>query len=534
MNKKLLSTLFLPLLILSSCGSGNTPSESSSEKKEHKKTADIVVKEREIQYIDDFYRNYYQIFPISYADSNNDGKGDLQGIIDKFDYIKSLNVTGLWLTPVHESPTYHKYDVKNYKSIDPVFGSLATYDALVKKCHDNHMKIILDLVFNHSSNKHPWFTECMEAHLYNDTGNKYYNYYNVSETSKTGYRNYSGTDLYYEARFDAGMPDLNLQGVIDGTNTNLINDLKDIMSFWLIDHNVDGFRLDACTSFFTGDIAKNIEFLDWMKTTAEEIKEGSFIIGEVLERSSTYSRYYESEADAFFAFDDACAMGNNVFNCVNRESVEDVNKFINSDIKFAKDHIPAPVLANHDIGRSTKVVEEKNKLMHALFSLANGATFEYYGDEIGMKSVGAQPEDFGYRQPLKWGDSYTCTPTGGSCSAGDELKYPFGSVADQNKNESSLLNFYRKVFKTRLQNPELARGTCEIVSINEEKNCGILKRTYNNSVLYMAINLSSAEEYELDVSSLNGEIVADLSALTSPFYSDDKLIMTPYSILLFH
>ena len=123
MKSKLLSLVFLPLLLLSSCGS-KTP---------------VEVKEREIQHIDDKYRNFYQIFPISYADSNGDGKGDLKGIVDKFDYIKSINMTGLWLTPVHPSPSYHKYDVKDYKEIDPVFGTLEDYDALVKKCHDNNM-----------------------------------------------------------------------------------------------------------------------------------------------------------------------------------------------------------------------------------------------------------------------------------------------------------------------------------------------------------------------------------------------------------
>ena len=539
MKSKLLKSLFLPLLVLSACGSSTgsgseATSEDTSGEKSYKKDADIVVKEREVQYIDDFYRNYYQIFPIAYADSNGDGKGDLKGITDKIDYIKSLNVTGLWLTPVHQSPTYHKYDVMDYKSIDSTFGTLADYDALVTKCHENHMTIILDLVYNHSSSQHPWFIECMEAHLYNDTGNKYYNYYNVSTEPQFGYTRYKSTDLYYEARFDSGMPDLNLQGVIDGTNTALINDLTDIMRFWLVDHKVDGFRLDACTSFFTGNVQKNIEFLNWLKRTAEGIKTGTYIIGEVLESSAMYSQYYASDADAFFAFDDAGKHGNKIYMSILKKNVSNISSYINADITNAKGHVPAPLLSNHDIGRCTKTNVNSNKMIHGLLALSNGSTFEYYGDEIGMSSVSASPEDFGFRQPFKWGDSYTCTPTGGSCSATDAQKYPFGSMKDQDNDSESLLNFYRKAFKYRLQNPELARGNCSIEYINEAKNCGILKREYNNSVVYMAINLSQDEEIPLDVSGLNAEIVADLSVNESPFYSGGQLIMTPSSILLFH
>ena len=183
MKTKLLTILSIPLLLLSSCGGNKS----------------VEVKEREIVYSEDFYRNYYEIFPIAFADSNGDGNGDLKGIVDKFDYLKSLNVTGLWLTPVHPSPTYHKYDVNDYKSIDSTFGTLEDYDALVSKCHDNHMSIILDLVLNHTSSEHPWFTSCMEAHVNKQTSNKYYNYYNVKNGPEAGYTQYKNSGWYYEA-----------------------------------------------------------------------------------------------------------------------------------------------------------------------------------------------------------------------------------------------------------------------------------------------------------------------------------------------
>lgn len=536
MKNKLVSLLLLSLFVFSSCGSNQGESSSSAEDSSDNKkpkTADIVVKERDVQYIDDFYRNYYQIFPISYADSDGDGNGDLQGMIDKFDYIKSLNVTGLWLTPVHPSPTYHKYDVMNYKAIDEVFGTLSDYDALVKKCHDNHMTIILDLVFNHSSSQHPWFIECMDAHINGETDNKYYNYYNVVTKPENGYKQYRNSGYYYEARFDSGMPDFNLQGVIDGTNTDLINDFKDIMRFWLVDHKVDGFRLDACTSFFTGNVQKNIQFLNWMEQTSEEIKPGSFIIGEVLESSAIYKQYYESDADAFFAFDDSNKYGNKIYMSILKKNVNNVNSFINADINNAKGHIPAPVLANHDIGRSTKSNVNINKMLHGLTAIANGATFEYYGEEIGMASTTTNV-DQDHRQPMNWGDKYKCRPVPGSTSADDSRKYPMGSVADLEKDSNSMLNYFRKAYKVRLQNPELARGDCSVQFISESKECGILKRVYNNSTVYVALNLSNENYNELDISGLNASIVADLSTSEVPYYSNDTLVMPPLSMLILH
>ena len=517
-----LALLFLPILLLSSCGSSRKA---------------IEVKERQPQHINDKYRNFYQIFPISYADSNGDGKGDLQGIVDKFDYIKSINMNGLWLTPVHPSPTYHKYDVTDYKAIDPVFGSIDDYDKLVKKCHDNDMTIILDLVFNHSSYNHPWFTACMNAHINGDKTNKYYNYYVVERYTGSvpdGYSRYQSSAWVYECRFWEGMPDFNLQGILDGSNTNLINDFKDIMQFWLVDHKVDGFRLDACTSFFTGDTDKNIAFMNWIKAESKALKADSYIIGEVLESSATYSKYYKGgDTDSYFAFDDSGKLGNAIYQSIISESINSVNKYINNDIKHANGHVPAPLLGNHDIGRAYKVDVKDNKFVHALLSIANGATFEYYGDEVSMASVGKKDEDF--RQPFPWGDKYTCQPVSGSTYGSDEEKYPQGTMAAQEHDEKSHLNYVRKAYKYRLENPELARGTSEIFNQTEDGCAGILKREYNGSTVYVAINLSATLEEKVDIKDLKQlAVVGDLSIDESPYYSGDSLVMPPYSLIILH
>ncbi|MBO7697752.1 MAG: alpha-amylase, partial [Erysipelotrichaceae bacterium] len=135
--------------------------------------------------IDDNYRVFYEIFTGSFSDSNGDGIGDLQGIINRLDYLndgnvdstKSLGIQGIWLTPIFKSPSYHKYDVDDYYEIDPAFGSQEDLDRLIAECHKRNVLLILDLAINHTSGNNHWFNEFYKAHQSNDVNNPYYDYY---------------------------------------------------------------------------------------------------------------------------------------------------------------------------------------------------------------------------------------------------------------------------------------------------------------------------------------------------------------------
>ena len=134
--------------------------------------------------IDDNYRTFYQIFVGSFSDSNGDGFGDLQGIIDRFDYLNdgdmnsetSLGVQGIWLSPIFQSPSYHKYDAKDYYQIDWRFGTEETLKALIELCHSRNVKLILDLAINHTSSQHEWFLQFKQARIDGATANPYYDY----------------------------------------------------------------------------------------------------------------------------------------------------------------------------------------------------------------------------------------------------------------------------------------------------------------------------------------------------------------------
>ena len=113
----------------------------------------------ELNIIDDSYRNWYEIFVHSFYDTDNDGIGDLNGVTAKLDYIKEMGFNGIWLMPIHPSPTYHKYDVKDYYAIDPDYGTLDDFKTLITEAHNRGIRVIIDLVVNHSSDQHPWFKE---------------------------------------------------------------------------------------------------------------------------------------------------------------------------------------------------------------------------------------------------------------------------------------------------------------------------------------------------------------------------------------
>ena len=204
--------------------------------------------------------NWYEVFVYSYQDSNGDGIGDLNGLRNRLDYIEEMGYDGLWLMPIMPSPSYHKYDVMDYKAIDPQYGTLEDMRALVQACHERGIRIIIDLPVNHTSLRHPWFLNAAESLQKRQEDSPYIDYYHFSKDPGAKSVQLNGTKWYYEEQFSGGgMPDLNLD------NAAVRNEIQDIMTFWLSDVGVDGFRLDAVTSFYTGDTSRNVAFLNWMK-----------------------------------------------------------------------------------------------------------------------------------------------------------------------------------------------------------------------------------------------------------------------------
>lgn len=395
---------------------------------------------------------YYEIYVGSFYDSDGDGKGDLNGVLEKLDYIQNdLGATGIWLMPIHPSPTYHKYDVVDYKDIDEDYGTLEDFDKLVSEMNRREMDLILDLVVNHTSSKHPWFLKAKEAHLNGKCDEVVEcDFYNFSNERLPGYHKINN-DLYYEGVFWGEMPDLNLD------NPQVRENLLDISKFWL-DKGVKGFRLDATTHFYAEDKSLNISFLDWFNKEIKNIKSDAYLVGEAWTGTSIIKDMYASGIDSFFNFSFSQQSGT-INQAVNTSDgmrlAQQVERYQSDILKKNPNAIDAIFLTNHDNNRSAGYLLdlEKRKMSASLYLLMPGNVFIYYGEEVGLKGSGI---DENKRLPMPWskrGTGVTNPPENA-----DYVQGNYEYVEDALKDKNSLLNHYRQILRIRHQYPEISRG----------------------------------------------------------------------------
>ena len=422
---------------------------------------------------------WYEIFVRSFCDSDGDGLGDLNGVAQKLDYIASLGCGGIWLMPVMPSPSYHKYDVTDYFDIDPEYGTLADMRALLDAAHARGMRVILDLPVNHCSSEHPWFRNAAE-----NENSPYRSWFNWSSEPQSGYSEYGG--VYYESRFVDTMPDLNL-------DTPAVREqITFILRFWLQNIGVDGFRLDAVTSFYTGDTDRNVAFLNWLADTAHGIREDCFLVAEAWTDLNSLARYSESRVDSFFCFPVSQAEGYiaKVLGRANRHPGRSYGEYMALlEETLPAGTIPAPFTENHDTGRTVGFTGrsnlEKTKMAGGLLCLMRGAVFLYYGQEIGMVGSGEDPNK---RIGMLWTDeaSTTLPPPGTT-----KLEYAFPSVAEQEEDPASLLNYYRQALSLRARFPAIARGTSTVLPCDFDELC-LIRREYEGEELLLVVNPSAS------------------------------------------
>ncbi|WP_251615364.1 alpha-amylase family glycosyl hydrolase [Pumilibacter muris] len=487
--------------------------------------------------IDDNNRNWYEVFVRSYYDSDEDGVGDLNGVTQKLDYIKDMGFNGIWLMPICQSNTYHGYDVADYKTVESDYGTNDDFKNLMNEAHKRGINVIVDMVFNHTSVSHSWFQKAKGALTSsNPDVAKYAEYYNFADSPNVGYAEVPGVPgKYYECRFDTAMPDLNLDSAL------VRAELTEIMRFWLKDMNADGFRLDACTSYYTGDVDKNVEFLSFVNTTAKSFKKNAYIVGEVWEGTDAQIRaYYESGIDSCFLFSVSAgaAYGSTLKNVFS--SLEDApgeyyaNLLVEYQNKYDKGS-QAPFLCNHDTARAANMFlgERQVKMGAGLLSLMNGNVFVYYGDEIGMvcKDSSSDPTK---RIAMLWDDAAVyegqvfVPPASGVDMSANAYKYP--SVKAQSENETSILNYYKAAMRIRNRHPEIARGIVEKVQ-SQSPYLSAFKKTYNGKSVTVLVNLSESEDFTVSISSYGDVKLTDLlDAVGESSVKGDSLVMKPFSI----
>ena len=434
--------------------------------------------------------NWYEIFVRSYQDSDGDGLGDLNGLIGRLDYICDMGWRGIWLMPVMPSPSYHKYDVTDYCAVDPEYGTLDDMRALVAACHRRGITLIVDMPVNHTSTRHPWFAAACEALRAGDEGNEYVAYYNFRREGGDGFAPLEGTDWYYEERFaGGGMPDLNLD------NPAVMAEIEAIFRFWLEDVGVDGFRLDAVTSFYTNQPDRNIECLRALKQMAEGIRPGSVLIGECWAGLDTIAAYYASGVDSFFLFPAAQAEGFIAGSILARKNqAEKFARGYRAALEAIPDGWLTPFLCNHDTGRTVGLVQgrrkpELAKLAEGVLGMLTGGAFVYYGEEIGMVGSGEDPNK---RLAMYWADGdMTQQPPGAN-----KIEYAYPSVEKQMNDKKSLLNYVKAVNRARLDYPAISRGENEFL-LAEGSVC-LMRRSHPDGDCIIAINFSAKDSFTVE------------------------------------
>ena len=413
-------------------------------------------------------RVYYEIFLRSFQDSDGDGVGDLTGATERLDYLQELGVGGVWLMPFHPSPSYHGYDVTDYRAINPDYGTLEDFDTFVQAAHDRDTLVIMDLVVNHTADEHPWFEQSA-------AGDEPYRDYYLWSEDDPGWRGTGGGPAwhelggeYYLGLFWSGMPDLNYE------NAAVTEEMNEIARFWL-GRGVDGFRVDAIQHVVEGTdgtIRNTPENLAWVKDFEAFIKTvnpDAFIVGETWTDAGTIAQYFE-EADLDFAFD--YPLWGALLEAVQSRSASDLAFAIEQNQNLYPQQAQLTTfISNHDqirpgtdLGLLRRDVP-RLKLAAGLLLTLPGTPFLYYGEEIGMPN-GQGDKDEEKRTPMRWTPD---EPFAGFSEV--EPWYPFSTddpeitVEVQGGDPDSLLSWYRALLELRQTYP-FAAAPMELLELD--------------------------------------------------------------------
>ncbi len=413
----------------------------------------------------------YQIFVRSFADSDGDGVGDFPGLTARLDYLNDgdpktdtdLGVDAVWLMPIHASPSYHGYDVLDYTSINPDYGTLDDFDRFTKEAQKRGIRVIIDFVLNHSAKDHPWFRDAMTG-----PAAKHRSYYNWRETDPGWTQPWGDNavwhkagDSYYYGLFWGGMPDLNLG------EPAVKAELLAAMRFWL-DRGVAGFRLDAIRHLFESpegtlvDLPESHGLLRDLRAELTRTHPHVLLIGEAWTDTETVATYHGNgnELHLAFGFQTAGAMLEAARDGV-RAAYDQAQRAAKA---FADRNFEAPFLANHDMPRAMRQLGGDAGAMRVAAAMLfgqPGTPFVYYGEEIGMQG-GPTKKDEDKRTPMRWrfeGGHGTGPGFTTAAKPWHDAPEAMGiSVADQRGKAGTLWTLYRDLIRLRHAHPALSDG----------------------------------------------------------------------------
>ncbi|HBD95781.1 MAG: hypothetical protein A2015_09865 [Spirochaetes bacterium GWF1_31_7] len=452
-----------------------------------------------------WYKNkvFYEVFVRSFYDTDGNGIGDFNGVTEKLDYIKSLGVDGIWLMPVFYSPSPHGYDIIDYFKVNPVYGTEDDLITLFKEAEKRDIKIILDLVINHTGKFHEWFKQSdLKVEPYT-------NFYVWAKEKPEGewlsWTKGRKRDEWYYSSFGGGMPDLNFRNLL------VREEIKKIAKYWL-DKGAGGFRLDAARHIIEngpGELQKDTpETVEWWTEFSQyvkSVKPDALLVGEVWAGVEQVSTYYNGGKglDLCFDFEGAKAIAKG-------SSLGSMSDFIDTVNKKKSLHSPydfyAPFLSNHDTVRTMNIFSNnfnKAKAAAVLLLTSPGTPFIYYGEEIGMYQTATGKGDNGKRTIMQWNVSKNAGFTQGAKLRHDisDNKNPY-NVQFQDKKKDSLLNLYRKLSELRKKYDGMTSEIYHFIE-NDAKIISFTKGSDENKLLIL-INQSDVIK-KIEMSDYNGE-----------------------------
>jgi len=406
----------------------------------------------------------YEIFVRSFADSNHDGRGDLQGILSKLDYLNDgdpqtssdLGIKVIWLMPVLDSPSYHGYDVRDYFTINQDYGTNADFQQLLQEAHRRGIKLITDLVLNHCSNQHPFFLDA-----YGNPDSKFDHWFFFTNPSNTRANNWEfrhrPTD---RAMLNPPMPAWNV-------NNPAVQDYLINMAKYWMDPNADGDLSDGVDGFRC-DYAKGPPAAFWQKFRFEvkSLNPEILLLAENWDGMSSIAESFDNQFDMAFDF----PFQGSVMELVSSGTASPLIRLLNEqEAILPKAAIMNRFINNHDMNRIfTRLDDTSAKLSLSLLLSLPDMPMLYYGDEIGMQGQ-KDPYDEGIRRPMEW-----CTHN--DCPEMTDW-YPVWnqeadgiSVQEEQSDPNSILNFTKKLIRLRREHPVLENGKITIIPVFEEEN----------------------------------------------------------------
>lgn len=479
---------------------------------------------------------FYHIYPRSFYDSNNDGIGDIQGIIQKLDYLSELGINAIWLSPIYESPQVDfGYDVSDYRKIDASFGNFNDFRTLLKRAHKKGIKVILDMILNHTSDKHPWFIESKSSidnhkrdwYIWKKgEGKKHPNNWK-SAFAKKAWEYDTQTKSYYYHSFFKEQPDLNWR------NPQLKEAMFNEIRFWL-EMGVDGFRLDVINyiakdkkfrnnpwfigqllfsrNVYTRNRPKSIKIIKELRSLLEEYPDKMYV-GEIYSlppgNPKLSARYLGNGSNALHLAFDFTLIYSKWKAAKYGRKLEEMYSHI------PKKAWPCHVLSNHDITRySSKAFLKKNRIAKAkvravMMLTLRGTPFIYYGEEIGMENVRVPKKQLQdllgkmywpfykgrdrARTPMQWDTSLFAGFSKSKPWLPVDKKDRLFNVNSQVNKSDSILTVYQDLLALRLQNKSLHKGTWTLIN-SENKNVLAYKRIFKKQEIQVYLNFTSRKQ----------------------------------------